>query len=79
MSRIPIGWQRVATHRGVIMTGRRSVRCRRISNDALPEPMITAARNSVTGTPAAASSAPVSCRLARWCERSASSSPRPPR
>ena len=41
--------------------------------------MITAARNSVTGTPCAASSAPVSWRLARWWERSAESSPRPPR
>ena len=52
---MPIGWQRVPTQRGVIMTGRRSVRWRRISNDALPEPMIAAARNSVTGTPALAS------------------------
>ncbi len=76
---MPIGWQRVPTQRGVIMIGRRSVRWRRISNDALPEPMITAARNSVTGTPWAASSAPVSWRLARWCDRSAESSPRPPR
>ena len=76
---MPIGWQRVSTQRGVIMTGRRSVRWRRISNEALPEPMMTAARNSVTGTPCAASSAPVSWRLARWWERSASSSPRPPR
>ena len=65
-----MGWQRVSTQRGVIMTGSRSVRWRRISNEALPEPMMTAARNSVTGTPCAASSAPVSWRLARWCDRS---------
>ena len=37
------------------------------------------ARNSVTGTPCAASSAPTAWRLARWCERSVASSPRPPR
>ena len=60
-----MGWQRVATQRGVIMMGSRSVRARSISKDALPEPMTMAARNSVTGTPCRASSAPVSCRLRR--------------
>ena len=55
------------------MIGSRSVRWRRISNDALPEPMMMAARNSVTGTPCAASSLPVCWRLARWGERLAAS------
>jgi hypothetical protein len=48
-----IGWQRVASHFGQIMIGRRSVRWRIISNDRLPEPTITAARNSVTRAPPA--------------------------
>ena len=47
-----IGWMRVKTHRGQIITGSRSVRWRIISNDRLPEPTMIAARNSVTGTPA---------------------------
>ena len=76
---MPIGWQRVPTQRGVIMIGSRSVRWRRISNDALPEPMMIAARNSVTGTPCAASSFPVCCRLARCFDRLVAPSPSPPR
>ena len=61
-----IGWQRVwVTHRGVTMTGSTSVRWRNISNDALPEPMMTAARSSTTGTGPDASTRPTSCRLDR--------------
>ena len=40
--------------RGATIAGRRRVRSRMISNDAEPDPMITAARSSVTGTPAVA-------------------------
>ena len=43
MSRTAVGWQRVSTHLGVTMTGSTSTRYRSISNDAEPEPMITAA------------------------------------
>src|ERR1035438_9412740 len=38
-----IGWHGVLTHFGVIMTGNRWTRYRRISKDAEPEPMIIAA------------------------------------
>ena len=69
---MPIGWQRVLTQRGVIMIGRRSVRFRRISNDALPEPMTMAARNSVTATPWEASSAPTAWWLAHEVRRQVS-------
>ena len=74
-----MGWHSVRTQRGVIITGRCSTRLRSSSKEALPEPMMTAARNSVTGTPCEASSAPVSWRLARWAERPLAGSPRPPR
>ena len=49
-SRIAIGWLRVLTQRGHIMTGSRSTKALIISKDALPEPMIMAARNSVVAT-----------------------------
>ena len=45
-----IGWQRLSTHRGVTMTGSTSTRYRSISKLAEPEPMMIAARSSVTGT-----------------------------
>ena len=73
-----IGWVRVATHRGQIITGRRSTRARIISKEVLPEPMMMAARSSRVGTPEAARMRPTSWRLARWLERS-SPSPSPPR
>ena len=38
------GCDRVSTQRGVIITGRRDTRWRSISKDALPSPMIIAAR-----------------------------------
>jgi hypothetical protein len=47
------------------MTGSRSTRARIISNDRLPEPMTIDARNSMVGTPEAASRRPTSWRLAR--------------
>ena len=59
-SRIAIGWQRVRTHFGVVIAGSTWVRWRSISNDIDPEPMMTAARNSVTGTPEEASTRPTS-------------------
>ena len=74
-----MGWQSVRTQRGVIMTGRCSTRLRSSSKEALPEPMMMAARNSVTGTPCAASSAPTCWRLARCAESLLSGSPSPPR
>jgi uncharacterized surface protein with fasciclin (FAS1) repeats len=46
-----MGCMRVYTQRGQIITGTRSVRYRIISKDKLPEPTMTPARNSVTGTP----------------------------
>ncbi len=60
-----MGWQRVRTHCGVTMTGSTSTRWRSISNDALPEPMTTAARSSVHGTGPEARTRPTSWRLAR--------------
>ncbi len=77
--RIAMGWLGVPTHRGVTMAGRRSTRYRRISNDALPEPRIMAARSVVTGTGPSASTRPTSARERRCAERSGASSPSPPR
>ena len=48
---MPIGCASVETHRGQIMTGNRSTSARISSNDRLPDPMTTDARNSTTGTP----------------------------
>jgi hypothetical protein len=60
-SAMPIGWHLVfVTQRGQIMAGSTSARLRNISNDALPDPMITAARSSVTGIVPAASTCPTS-------------------
>ncbi len=73
-----IGWVRVSTQRGVIITGRRSTSARTISNEVLPEPITIDARSSRVGTPEAASVAPTSCRLARCADRSGPD-PRPPR
>ncbi len=42
-----IGWQRVFTHRGTVITGNFSVRSRMISKEALPEPIMIAARKTV--------------------------------
>jgi len=50
-SAIEMGWHRVDIQRGVSIAGMPSVRYRMISNEMLPEPTMTAARNSVTGTP----------------------------
>ena len=55
------------------------MRWRSISKLALPDPMITAARNSVTGTGPSASTAPTSCRLLKCSDSAASSRPSPPR
>ena len=57
---MPIGCARVETHRGQIMTGKRSTSARISSNDRLPDPMTTDARNSTTGTPLSRSAWPVS-------------------
>jgi hypothetical protein len=45
----------------------------------LPEPTMTGARNSVTGTPVSRSTAPVSCRERRCSDSDESGSPKPPR
>ena len=76
-----MGWQLVrVTQIGATMAGSTSTRLRSISKEALPEPMMIAARSSVTGTGPAASSRPTSCRLDRCLDSpSAWSSPRPPR
>ena len=78
-SRMAIGSHRDDTHRGATIAGRRRVRSRMISNDAEPDPMITAARSSVTGTPAVRSAAPVSWRLRRCSDSSSSAPPSPDR
>ena len=74
-----IGWVRVATHRGVIMTGRCSTSWRVSSQEIPPCPTIIPARKVVTGTPASPSIRSTSRRLRRCSERSSSSSPSPPR
>ena len=53
-SRTAIGCTRVSTHRGVVMTGRTSVRWRNISKLALPDPMTTAARKLGRAAPSPA-------------------------
>lgn len=81
-SRTAIGWIRVETQLGVTMTGSRSVRYRSISKDAEPEPMMTAARSTVTGTPASSRMRATSARERRCGESSRSGTPsgvRPPR
>ncbi len=49
-SRTEMGWQRLSTQRGVTIAGRTSTRYRSISKLADPDPMMSAARSSVTGT-----------------------------
>jgi len=73
-----MGWVGVATQRGVIITGSVSTRARIISNEALPEPITIAARNSMVGTPDSRRIRPTSCRLSR-CDESVSPPPSPPR
>ena len=77
---MPMGWVRVFTQRGVIISGSFSTRWRTISKLVLPAPMITPARNHRvrirSGRPERIS--PVSMRLAR-CLEADSRSPRPPR
>jgi hypothetical protein len=74
-----IGWVRLETQRGQTITGSRWTRARSISNDALPEPMIMAARSSVAGTGPPRSTSPTSWRLVRWVESRSDLRPRPPR
>ena len=74
-----IGWHFVDTHRGVTITGNRSTRYRKISNDADPEPTIIAARNTVTFTPVDDSSASTSRRDRRCSDSPVPVSPNPPR
>ncbi len=74
-----MGCASVDTHRGVIMIGNRSTRYRRISNDAEPEPMIMAARNTVTGTEPDARAVSTSRREARCSLSLSPISPKPPR
>ena len=64
-SRIAIGCVRFETHFGVVMTGKRCVKCRSISKDAEPEPIIIPARISITGTFPLANWRPVFARDSR--------------
>ena len=73
------GWMRWKTQRGQIITGSRSTSQRIISKEMLPLPTMTAARNSVTGTPPLRSASPVSWRERRWSESPVSAAPSPPR
>jgi hypothetical protein len=50
-----------------------------ISNDRLPDPTMTAARNSVTAAPVARSASPVSWGLRQCLDDPVRRSPRPPR
>ncbi len=77
--RMAIGWVRLETQRGQTMAGSRETSERSISNDALPEPMIIAARSSVVGTGPARSTSPTSWRLERCVESCSDRRPRPPR
>lgn len=74
-SRTAIGWMRVRTQLGVTIAGSRSVRYRSISNDADPDPMITAARSTAVGTPEARRMRPTSARERRWGESACSGTP----
>ncbi len=78
-SRTAMGWIRTSTHRGVIITGSRSVRCRSISKDTDPEPMMTAAWSTVVGTPEASRISPTSRRESRCGDSSSPVGKRPPR
>ena len=78
-SRTAIGWIRLCTHRGVTMTGSRSVRYRSISNDADPEPMITAACSTTAGTPDRRKTSPTSLRDARCGDSATPAGCSPPR
>ena len=70
---------RLATQRGAIITGKRSVKALIISKERLPEPMTIEARNSMTGTLDSRNIRPTSWRLRRCAESSSSSSPSPPK
>ena len=75
-----MGCTRDSTQMGVTMTGRRSVRYRSISNDALPLPMITPAWRTTLGTPESRKIWPTSAREERCAEMVSSSvGTRPPR
>ncbi len=67
-SSMPMGCVGVSTHFGQTITGRRSTRARTISNDRLPDPMITDERNSITGTVPDRRMRPTSWRLSRWVD-----------
>ena len=79
MSASAIGCVSVETQRGMTMPGSRSTSARIVSKAALPAPTTMAARSVVTGTEPPASASAVSRRLRRCSERSAESSPSPPR
>ncbi len=73
-----MGWVRVRTQRGVVMTGSRSVRYRSISKETDPDPMITEALNATVGTPEPRRIASTSARDLMWGE-GRSAGVRPPR
>jgi hypothetical protein len=67
----------VLTHFGVIIIGNLSTRYRNISKDAEPEPIIIAARSTVTGTPVEASAVSTSRREGKCLLKFAPVSPSP--
>lgn len=78
-SSIAIGCAGTLTHFGVIIIGRRFTSERIISNERLPGPISTDARNSSTGTPDSRRIRPTSWRLSRCADNTSSLRPRPPR
>ena len=67
-----MGWIRVSSHRGAIITGSRSVRWRSISKEAEPAPRMTAARSTTVGTGEDRKMSSTSLREPRWVESSSS-------
>ncbi|MDL1942130.1 hypothetical protein FBQ99_07255 [Chloroflexi bacterium CFX2] len=74
-----IGWDLFFNHAGPGMTGNNSVMKRIISNEMLPEPAMTPARNSVTGTLPCRRVLPVSMRERMCGAMCCSGSASPPR
>ncbi len=60
-----MGWILLCTHFGVVMTGRRSVKCRIISNEADPDPTITPACNTTVSMPESIRMSPTTFRDSR--------------
>ena len=66
-SRMPSGWQRELSQRGVTITGSFSTMSRIISNEADPDPMIMLARSTVSCAVRAWPSTSSTARRERRC------------